>query len=249
MYCGKIVQVIKMEDKIIHLVEVDSTNLFAAKLCLNNEEIPCAVVAEYQTNGSGRMGRNFHSPQSVGIYMTYILDVKNVKTLNLITSSAGLAVAETLEEICSLDTKIKWPNDIILSSKKVCGILTKLITRNGRIDYALIGIGINVLNESFPEDIKNIATSLKIETGKDYDKNIIIEKLVEKLNKIFIEKTLSEEEIVKEIKLRSSVLGKKVFVKSENREYFAVDISPDGGLVVQDNGEKTVIHNGEVELF
>lgn len=238
-----------MEDKIIRLEEVDSTNLFAAKLCLDNEEIPIAVIAECQTNGSGRMGRSFHSPQSAGIYMTYILDVKNVKTLNLITSSAGLAVAQTLEEICSLKTKIKWPNDIILSSKKVCGILTKLITRNGNIDYALIGIGINVLNESFPDDIKDIATSLKIETGKDYDKNLIVEKLIETLNRFFIRKDLTEEEIVEKIKLRSDMLGKKVFVKSENREYFAVDISPDGGLVVEDNGEKSVIHNGEVELF
>ena len=249
MYCDRIIQVIEMKDKIIRLDEVDSTNIFAAKLCENKEEIPRAVIAGYQTNGSGRMGRSFHSPKSVGIYMTYILDVKNVKTLNLITSSAGLAVAETLEEICSLKTKIKWPNDIILSSKKVCGILTKLITEKGKINYALIGIGINVLNETFPDDIKNIATSLKIETGKVYDKNLIAERLVENLDKIFIQKTLTEEEIVKEIKLRSEMLGKKVFVKSENREYFAVDISSDGGLVVEDNGELRVIHNGEVELF
>ena len=238
-----------MENKVIYLDEVDSTNIFAAKLCRNNEEIPSAVIAEYQTSGSGRMGRSFHSPKSQGIYMTYILDVKKVKTLNLITSSAGLAVAETLEEICSLKTKIKWPNDIILSSGKVCGILTKLITENNEIKYALIGIGINVINETFPGDIKNIATSLKIETGKVFDKKIITEKLIENLNKIFLQKKLTEEEIVKEIKLRSDMLGKKVFVKSENREYFAVDISADGGLVVEDNGVKSVIHNGEVELL
>ena len=98
--------------------------------------------------------------------MTYILDVKKVKTLNLITSSAGLAVAETLEEICSLKTKIKWPNDIILSSGKVCGILTKLITENNEIKYALIGIGINVINETFPGDIKNIVSAVKRSKSK-----------------------------------------------------------------------------------
>ena len=249
MYYDRIIMVIKMENKVIYLEEVDSTNIFAAKLCEENKEIPCAVVAEFQTKGSGRMGRNFHSPKSLGIYMTYILDVKNVKTLNLITSSAGIAVAKTLEEICNLETKIKWPNDILLSSKKVCGILTKLITKNNNIDYALVGIGINVSNETFPQDIENIATSLKIETGRDFDKKLIIEKLIKNLNKIFIEKTLTEEEIVNEIKLRSDMLNKKVFVKSMSREFFAVDISSDGGLVVEDNGEKTVIHNGEVELF
>ncbi len=238
-----------MEEKIIYLQEVDSTNIFAANLCRSGGKLPSAVVAESQTAGSGRMGRKFFSPHNDGIYMTYILNTENVKTLNLITSSAGLAVAETLEEICNIKTQIKWPNDIIVSSKKVCGILTKLITENGKIKFALIGIGINALNESFPDDIKDIATSLKIETGKTFDKRIITELLVEKLDEIFLDKTLSEEEIVQEIKLRSCMLNKKVFVKSENRGYFAVDISSDGGLVVLDGNEEKVIHNGEVEFF
>lgn len=238
-----------MNDKIIYLDEIDSTNIFAANLCRNSKNIPAAVVAESQTQGSGRMGRKFFSPQKNGIYMTYILDAKNVKTLNLITSAAGLAVAEVLENLCGIKTNIKWPNDILVSSKKVCGILTKLITENGKITYALIGIGINVSNESFPDEIKDIATSLKIETGNIFNKKEIIEALVEKLNSIFLDKAISEEEIVKKIKSRSCVLNRKVFVKSENKEYFAVDISPDGGLIVRDNGEEKVIHNGEVELF
>lgn len=238
-----------MEEKIIYLEEVDSTNIFAANLCSSGGKLPSAVVAESQTTGSGRMGRKFFSPRNDGIYMTYILNTENVEILNLITSSAGLAVAETLEGICNIKTQIKWPNDIIVSSKKVCGILTKLITENGKIKFALIGIGINVLNESFPDDIKDIATSLKNETGKSYDKKEITEKLVQKLDEIFLDKTLSEEEIVNEIRLRSCMLNKKVFVKSENRGYFAVDISSDGGLVVLDGNEEKVIHNGEVELF
>ncbi|MBE6783468.1 MAG: biotin--[acetyl-CoA-carboxylase] ligase [Ruminococcaceae bacterium] len=238
-----------MDNKIIYLNEVDSTNIFAADLCRNSENLPTAVVAESQFQGSGRMGRKFFSPQNDGIYMTYILDVKNVKTLNLITSSAGLAVAEVLENLCKVNTNIKWPNDIIISSKKVCGILTKLITEKTEIRFALIGIGINVTNEKFPDEIKDIATSLKIETGKVFNKKEIIESLVEKLDEIFIEKIMSEEEIVEKIKLRSCMLNKKVFVKSENKEYFAVDISPDGGLVVHDDGKEKVIHNGEVELF
>lgn len=238
-----------MEEKIIYLEEVDSTNTVAANLCMQGGKLPLAVVAESQTNGSGRMGRKFFSPGKDGIYMTYILNTENVETLNLITSSAGLAVAETLEKICNIKTHIKWPNDIIVSSKKVCGILTRLITENGKIKFALIGIGINVLNESFPQEIENIATSLKIETGKSFSKKEIIEMLVENLNEIFIEKISSEEEIVEKIKHRSCMLNKKVFVKSENKEYFAVDISYDGGLVVKDGEEEKVIHNGEVELY
>lgn len=240
-----------MSEKIIFLDEVDSTNLYAAKLCLNAEEIPLAVVADFQTKGSGRMGRNFHSPKNSGIYMTYILDAEKFETLNLITSAAGLAVAEALEKECGIKDTIKWPNDVLISGKKVCGILTKLITINGKIKFALIGIGVNVTNkrEDFPDDIQNIATSLRIETGKDFDKKDLTLKIIEKLNEIFIYKKYTENEILSFLRKRSEMLGKKVFVKSENREFFALDLSSDGGLVVRDGEETKVIHSGEVELF
>lgn len=240
-----------MSEKIIFLDEVDSTNIYAASLCLNSEETPLAVVADSQTKGSGRMGRVFYSPEKSGIYMTYILDVRNVETLNLITSSAGLAVAETLEKECGVKGTIKWPNDILLSGKKVCGILTKLITIDGKIKFALIGIGVNVTNkkEDFPEEIKDIATSLIIETGKTFDKKDLTLKIVDSLNEIFLNKKYTEEEILTLLRKRSEMLGKKVFVKSENREFFAVDLSSDGGLIVRDGDETKVIHSGEVELY
>lgn len=240
-----------MSEKIIFLDEIDSTNLYAANLCLNSEEIPLAVIAESQTKGSGRMGRVFYSPEKSGIYMTYILDVENIETLNLITSSAGLAVAEVLEKECGIKGTIKWPNDILVSGKKVCGILTKLITVNGKIKFALIGIGVNVTNkeEDFPEEIKEIATSLSLETGNDFDKKDLTLKIIENLNEIFLNKKYTENEILNLLRERSEMLGKKVFVKSENREFFAVDLSSDGGLVVRDGDETKVIHSGEVELF
>lgn len=241
----------EMSEKIIFLNEVTSTNIYAANLCRNSEELPFAVVADFQTEGSGRMGRKFHSPKGHGIYMTYILNTENAQTLNLITSSAGLAVAEVLEKECEIETEIKWPNDIILSDKKVCGILTKLITENNKIKFALVGIGVNVSNEEndFPEEIRDIATSLKIETGKAFDRKNLTEKIVNNLNEIFLEKIYTEREIVEKLKKRSKLLGKKVFVKSENREFFATDLSPDGGLVVLDGDEEKVIHSGEVELY
>lgn len=247
---GKIIAVIKMNDKIIYLDEVDSTNLYADRLCRNGGEIPLAVVADFQTKGSGRMGRSFHSPKGTGIYMTYILDAENVETLNLITTSAGLAVAEVLEDFCSLAPSVKWPNDILLSSGKVCGILTRLITEGGRIKSALIGIGINVSGKKkdFPEEIQNIATTLEEETEIIFDRKILTEKILENLNEIFISKKYTEKEIVENVKKRSAMLNKTVFVKSENREFFAVDISPDGGLVVRDGKEIKVIHSGEVEF-
>ena len=182
--------------------------------------------------------------------MTYILDTENVRTLNLLTSAAGLAVAEVLEEVCGISTRIKWPNDILLSSGKVCGILTRLVTVEGRIKFALIGVGVNVSGEkaSFPEEIKNIATTLEEETKILFDKRVLTEALVRKLDEFFIGKKYTEEKIVEEVKKRSAMLGEKVFVKSENREFLAVDISPDGGLVVSEGDGTKVIHSGEVEF-
>lgn len=239
-----------MGDKIIRLDTVDSTNLYADRLCRNGGEIPLAVVASFQSKGSGRMGRSFHSPDGAGIYMTYILNTENVCTLNLITTSAGLAVAQVIEENCALSPVIKWPNDILLSAGKVCGILTRLITEGGKIKFALIGIGINVSGkkELFPEEIRSVATTLEEETARVFDKNFLLNKIIEKLNEIFIEQKYTEKEIVEEVKKRSAMLGKKVFVKSENREFTALDLSPDGGLVVRDADEIKVIHSGEVEL-
>lgn len=239
-----------MYDKIIHLDTVDSTNLYADKLCRSGGGIPLAVVADFQTKGSGRMGRSFHSPEGAGIYMTYILDTENVCTLNLITTAAGLAVAEVLEENCAVSPEIKWPNDILLSTGKVCGILTRLITDGGKIRFALIGIGINVSGrkDDFPEEIKNIATTLEEETGKIFDKEALINKVVVKLNEVFADRKYTEEEIIEKVKKCSAMLGKTVFVKSENREFTALDISSDGGLVVRDGEEIKVIHSGEVEM-
>lgn len=239
-----------MSKEIIYLDEVDSTNLYADRLCRSGEKIPLAVVSEGQTKGSGRMGRQFHSPEGTGIYMTYILDTENTETLNLITTSAGLAVAEVLEDYCSVELSVKWPNDILLSSGKVCGILTRLITEEGKIKYALIGIGINVRGrkKDFPEEIRDVATTLEEETEKIFDKKILTEKIIENLNGILVNKKYTENEVVEKVKSRSAMLGKNVFVKSENREFFALDISSDGGLVVRDGEEIKVIHSGEVEL-
>ena len=237
-------------ESVYYLNEADSTNTYCKALAKDGAPEGTTVIAKHQTGGRGRMGRSFHSPDGAGIYMTYILNTENVCTLNLITTSAGLAVAQVIEENCALSPVIKWPNDILLSTGKVCGILTRLITEGGKIKFALIGIGINVSGkkELFPEEIRSVATTLEEETARVFDKNFLLNKIIEKLNEIFIEQKYTEKEIVEEVKKRSAMLGKKVFVKSENREFTALDLSPDGGLVVRDADEIKVIHSGEVEL-
>ena len=236
---------------IIYKGETDSTNLDAARLAeeLSHGDV---IVADAQTAGRGRRGRTWVSRKGENLYFSMLLkpDFAPEKA-SMLTLVMALAVAQGMETVYACRPQIKWPNDLMLSSKKVCGILTKLITENGKINFALIGIGINVLNDEkdFPDDIKNIATSLKIESGKIFDRKMLAEKIVASLDEAFIMKKFSEHEAVEELKKRSCVLNKKVFIKSEMCEYFAVDISPDGGLVVEDNGERKVIHSGEIELF
>ena len=241
-----------MEEKIIYLKEVDSTNIFAATLCRNGGKIPSAVVAESQTNGSGRMGRKFFSPHNDGIYMTYILNTENVETLNLITSSAGLAVSETLEEICGIETQIKWPNDVVLNKKKVCGILTEMNLKGTVIDSVIVGIGINVHQNHFPEELKEMATSLDIETGGYCSRSSLIEHTL-RYFEIYYEKylqtgdcTLLQQEYENYLANKEELV--KVLDPAGAYEGIAKGITPKGELMVDVGSTLRYVDSGEVSV-
>ena len=242
-----------MDKKIIHLDTVGSTNDYALKLLSEGKTDTFAVIAEHQSNGHGRLGRSFHSPDGVGIYMTLIVENRKIKNLKLLTSLAGLAVAEAIDKLYETDCKIKWPNDIFLCDKKICGILTKLVSdRNtGKITHALVGIGVDVNNErkDFPDELKEIASSILIETGKFKDKKLLEEEIIKRTDELLFSENSESEKLVEKIRKRSYVIGKKVFIKKENKEFFAEDISSDGELIVSDGEKKLHIFSGEAELI
>jgi len=155
---------------------VDSTNTIATDLAEKTPE-GAVILADCQKKGRGRLGRHWLSPRGVNIYMTVILrpDIEP-KDATLITLMASVACALALRRVTGILIMIKWPNDLIASGKKIGGILTEMKTARTRVISAVVGIGINVNGDpdSFPEEIRGIATSVKNETGKPFSRETII---------------------------------------------------------------------------
>ena len=160
----------------IKLAEVDSTNEYAKKIAKAGAKHFTVVIAEKQSAGKGRLGRRFLSHAGTGIFMSIVLrpDIEP-EVASRLTLVAAVAVRRVLNNICQLETAIKWPNDLVSDGKKVCGILTEMSTEMGRVKYVILGVGINVSNESFEDELSDVATSIFMLTGKRYDKETIIE--------------------------------------------------------------------------
>ena len=160
---------------VIYYDETDSTNNRAKEAGNNKETHGTLFVADMQMAGKGRRGRVWKSPSGSSIYMTILLypDIPPVKAPQL-TLIMAIAVAEGIREVTGLETKIKWPNDIVVNGKKICGILTEMGTNGVKINYVLIGVGINVNLKEFPEEMQDKATSLILEGSHEYDRNQVI---------------------------------------------------------------------------
>lgn len=149
----------------------DSTNTRAKQLAELGAKEGTLVVAEEQTAGKGRRGRHWESKPFTSVYMSMVLrpriDPAHISGMTLL---AALAVTKAIKQACNVHSFIKWPNDIVLGKKKICGILTEMSSELDYINYAVVGMGINVNNGSFPEEIKDKATSIYLETGKKQDR-------------------------------------------------------------------------------
>jgi BirA family biotin operon repressor/biotin-[acetyl-CoA-carboxylase] ligase len=169
--------------KIVRMNEATSTNDVAKQLAIDGAPDFTAVIAKCQTKGRGQHGRGFLSERG-GLYISVIIrrEIKTEK-LQFITPLAGVAVMKTVEKISGIIPQIKWINDLLINGKKICGILTETRCKPNEktLDFAVIGIGININNEDFPPELQSIVTSLRTETGKTFDLNIAAEELINTL--------------------------------------------------------------------
>ena len=189
--------------KIIKLDKVDSTNKFAKQYREKTHLL--TIIADTQTGGRGRMGREFYSYKGE-LYMSVIVDPSKINVpFHIVTPAAALAVKNTLVEFGVLRPKIKWVNDVYLDGKKICGILTEGVTEKSKITRLVVGIGINLgfSNVEFPEEIKNKAGFVKLNASKE----IIAEKIAEKLGEYLIKNKL---EIAEEYGKELMYLGERV---------------------------------------
>ena len=164
----------KWAGKTVHFArETDSTNLWIKRLAKEGAPEGTLALAEFQSAGRGRLGRSWEVPEGTSVMMSILLRPKfepqYAPTLTLVM---GMAVAKAVKKL-GFDVSIKWPNDVVVSHKKICGILTEMGVRDGKIDYAVIGVGINVNIREFPEEMADKATSLYLESGKEFDRSQI----------------------------------------------------------------------------
>lgn len=152
--------------EVLYFDTIDSTNTKAQELAEKGYPSGTLVVADKQESGKGRRGRSWVSPSGTGIFMTLMIkpDI-NPNNASMLTLVAALAVAKAITSVTGEEALIKWPNDIVVNGKKVCGILTEMNAQFDYINHIVVGIGINVHNESFPEEISQMASSLMIEAG------------------------------------------------------------------------------------
>ena len=164
----------KWAGKTVHFArETDSTNLWIKRLAKEGAPEGTLALAEFQSAGRGRLGRSWEVPEGTSVMMSILLRPKfepqYAPTLTLVM---GMAVAKAVKKL-GFDVSIKWPNDVVVSHKKICGILTEMGVRDGKIDYAVIGVGINVNIREFPEEMADKATSLYLERGREFDRSQI----------------------------------------------------------------------------
>jgi len=225
--------------------KVSSTNLIMKEKAQTGAEEFSVIIADEQTAGRGRLGRNFHSPKGTGIYMSILLTPEKDRNPLLITVDTAVCVARVLEKITGDKALIKWVNDIYINGKKVCGILAERVE-----DKIVLGIGINVFSPKggFPDDIKDRAGAL-FETKERYIKEKVITELLNEFYIIYMNP--AREELLAEYKKRSMVTGKNILILRNGGEEEAVviDINDDYSLLVKkENGEIENLNTGDVSI-
>lgn len=231
------------------LWETDSTNRVAKELAGNGATEGTLVVADRQSMGKGRLGRSFFSPEG-GIYMSLILRPQiPAERAVLITTCAAVAVARAIERVSDLTAGIKWVNDIYIDGKKVCGILAEagLDPEQEVPSYVVLGIGINVKQQSVPEELKTIVGCLE-DAGHTVLKEDLIAAVWEEFAVLY--QNLSTAVYMREYKERSVLLNREVVVYGPQEEYTArvTDIDKEGHLVLEREGKRVELSFGEVSV-
>lgn len=239
--------------KIIYLPVTDSTNTQAKKMGEEGAEHGTLVVTQCQTAGRGRRGRSWESPEG-NVYFTFLLRPEvEISRASMITLVAALAVAKAVDDVTGLDSKIKWPNDVVANGKKLCGILTESSSDLEYINYAVVGIGINVNQTAFPEEIAETASSLLLETGHAVDRGQLLGVFLNRFEQYY-ETFIQTEDMsglrdVYNEKLVNCGREVKIIEKDRERVLKALGIDNDGGLVVENSeGERESIISGEVSV-
>ena len=238
-------------DFAVYLETVDSTNYEAKRQALSHTK-QGVIIAGEQTKGKGRLGRTWASQANAGLWTSLLLRPNiEPESASKVTLTAATAMAEAITELTGLEIGIKWPNDLVINGKKICGILTEMSAELNHVHYIILGTGVNLSQLDFPEDLKDKATSLKIE-GANVLAIDLLKSFLERFSHyyhLFLKGEMSE--IIQYHKKYSVTLGKEVIIESlgEKRRALALDVDINGNLIIENNkAEIEIVFSGEVSV-
>lgn len=241
--------------QVVYYSQTDSTNTRAKEQGEKGAAHGTLVIADRQNAGKGRRGRAWESPEGTSIYMTILLrpEILPVKAPQM-TLLMAIAATEGIREVTGLEARIKWPNDIVSpTGKKLCGILTEMSAEIDYINYVVIGIGVNVNQDAFPQEIQERATSLLLEQGRKVRRSQLIAAIMKSFEKCY-ETFMETEDLSGLMDEYNSLLvnkGREVRVLEPGHEYeaLALGISKTGELIVRmPDGQEKEIFAGEVSV-
>ncbi len=236
------------------LPEVTSTNALLREEAVFGAKEGTVLAARAQTAGVGRMGRSFYSPDDTGVYLSLLLrpDALSAERAVKITTIAAVATCEAIEAVSGKFAEIKWVNDIFVDGKKVSGILTEASfnPENGMIDYAVLGVGINVYSprEGFPKDLETVAGAV-LASRRNGAKNRIAAEFLHRFMDYY--RDIGNDDYIREYRRRSFVIGKEIIVISGENSIgaFALDIDDECRLLVQyEDGSREILSSGEISV-
>ena len=236
---------------VLRFESLPSTNLEAARRATEGAPEGLCIVAEEQTSGRGRLGRQWLSPKGAGLYFSIVLrPTLPQSSWPLLTLMTAVAVHDALLESCALQTDIKWPNDIIAGEKKLCGILAETVDTAGA-SAVVMGIGINLTEHSYPPELQGVATSIQGVSGRAVDYELVLQTLVKNLTTQYGKfQTNAAGNLAEEWCARSSYCqGKRIRITDGNETFEAITkgLETDGGLVVElDSGDQKVIRAADI---
>lgn len=239
---------------LIHFAEIDSTNLEARRRAEAGAGHGVCVVAEMQSAGRGRLGRVWTAPKNTCLLLSVIMRPDwGLQRVFLLTNLAALAVCRAVEECSDLRPQVKWPNDVYLDGKKLAGILTEFTCRAERVEFVVVGMGLNV--NLTPKQLTNLgqpAASLRAASGSTWDRAMLLAGILTQMTALYQQvEDHGADQALAEYKDRSLLLGKAVEVREEDQVLrgTAVGFGPEGSLLLKTSGGQTkVVLHGDASL-
>lgn len=239
-------------NKIYTFDTIDSTNNCAKAVAGCGAEEGTVVIAEKQTAGRGRLGRLWQANPNENLTFSIVLRPKlSAEAVNLIPLYVAVGVARAVERVTRISVDCKWPNDLLVNGKKFAGILIEGSFKQNTVESVIVGIGINVNQQSFPPDLQNKATSLRLETNKKIDRRALLSETLASLEELY--KTINSNEIQSIIALwlsRSTMINKPISVSQQGNVISGIvkGLSKEGALVLQSNGTEKKLFAGDVTI-